>query len=231
MEIKALGNPPIHYQWQKDGTDITEATDSVLTIAQVQPGDAGEYRCIASNSYGIDTSNTSMLWVEFSALTEIQGITDVSDYQVATYSVETQQGHIYDFIVDGGNRIDRTENSITIHWGKSGQGHIKLIETSEIGCVADTNTLDVIIGSSGIADQESQNLSVYPNPAKDFIVFDITKNMESSIVEIYDIQGKRVIQQRLTENKQIAISNLAQGLYLVRLIDSGTIYTGKFIVE
>jgi hypothetical protein len=193
FEVKAVGIPPIHYQWQKDGLDIPGASDSVLNFPQVQAEDGGEYRCIATNDYGTDTSNTARLYVEFASPTIIQGYTEVLKYQVATYSVAMQEGHTCEFIAIGGNKIDGTENSITVHWGAAGQGYIKLIETSEIGCKADTNTLSVSIGSLGIDDQEIQSLSVYPNPFKGITTFFYTLTEPSQVtLQIFNAYGKLI---------------------------------------
>jgi photosystem II stability/assembly factor-like uncharacterized protein len=74
-------------------------------------------------------------------------------------------------------------------------------------------------------------ISVYPNPAKDFVVFDLPNGSESATVELYDIQGKKVIQQKLTETKQISVGHLPRGLYLYRLTDSKKFYAGKLVVE
>jgi hypothetical protein len=74
-------------------------------------------------------------------------------------------------------------------------------------------------------------LTLYPNPAKDFVVFDLPNSSQSATVELYDIQGKKIIQQKLTETKQIAVGQLPKGLYLYRLTDSETFYSGKLLVE
>jgi hypothetical protein len=236
--VKAVGIPPINYQWQKDGTDISGATDSILTIAQVQPGDAGEYRCIASNSYGIDTSNTATLWVEFADPTEIQGFTNVLEYQVATYSVEIQQGHTYEFIAEGGNRIDGTENSIMVHWGNAGQGFVKLVETSDIGCDADTITLNVTIGSMGINDQEAKRLSVYPNPTSGVTTFYYTLTEPSQVtIQIYNAFGQLmetpVDAYQQVGNHQVLwnAEGLPAGVYFYKFFADNSSKNGKIILN
>lgn len=52
------------YQWQKDGLDIDSATDSVYTIDSVLCADSGMYRCVVTNSFGSDTSNSAKLTVK-----------------------------------------------------------------------------------------------------------------------------------------------------------------------
>ena len=73
-------------------------------------------------------------------------------------------------------------------------------------------------------------LNVYPNPAIDYVVFEVNKISKSATVEIFDMQGKKVIEKKLNENGQISISNLTRGMYVYWLNNIGTIYTGKLIV-
>lgn len=82
-----------------------------------------------------------------------------------------------------------------------------------------------------IPEIPKKHIIVYPNPAKDFIVFDLTNSKESAIVEIFDIQGKKVLEQKLSENKQIFVSNLPKGQYMYKLNDDGIIYKGKLLIE
>jgi hypothetical protein len=224
FEVKTVGIPPIYYQWQKDGIDISGASDNILMIPHVQPEDAGEYRCIATNDYGTDTSNIALLTVEFAIPTNIQGFTNVTEYQIATYSVEMQPGHGYEFVVEGGNKIDGTENFITVHWGAIGQGLIKLIEISELGCYADTNTLNVTIGPMGIDDQETQNLSVYPNPFTGITTFFYAIIEPSQVtLKIYNSYGQLIDapvnghQQSGNHQVQWNAEGLPAGAYFYRL--------------
>jgi YD repeat-containing protein len=85
--------------------------------------------------------------------------------------------------------------------------------------------------ATSILNTTTPNLTVYPNPAKDFVVFNLPNGSESATIELYDIQGKKVIQQKLTETRQLAVGQLPKGLYLYRLTDSETFYSGKLVVE
>ena len=180
-----------------------------------------------------------MLWVEFSAPTEIQGFTDADEYQVATYSVEIQQGHTYEFIVEGGNRIEGTENSFTVHWGMPGQGKVKLIESSEIGCDADINTLKVTIGSTetGITSEAIQNLSVYPYPIKDYLFIKFNDAISSDItISVVDVFGTSVIERNfdhtdLNAEQTLDFSFLKSGLYLLDIISEKNRMVYKIIKE
>jgi len=61
--VSAIGNEPLSYQWQFDGTDITGATNSSLTLTAVQTADAGNYRVWVSNDLGTVGSSAAGLRV------------------------------------------------------------------------------------------------------------------------------------------------------------------------
>ena len=69
FSVTATGTAPLSYQWQKYGVDLTDggsitgATTATLTITGVTESDEGGYRCVVSNSLGMDTSNTATLTV------------------------------------------------------------------------------------------------------------------------------------------------------------------------
>jgi len=68
---------------------------------------------------------------------------------------------------------------------------------------------------------------VYPNPAADFIVFEVSVVRESASVELYDIRGKMVLQQPLPENRKVMINHLIPGMYFYRLRENGNCIQGK----
>jgi hypothetical protein len=239
FEVVAGGIPPICYQWQKNGIDILGATDSILIIPLVQAEYVGEYRCIATNDFGTDTSNTAKLNLEFATPTDILGPANVLKSEFATYSILKQEGHTYEFLAEGGSMIDGTKNSVTVHWGAAGKGFVRLLEISEQGCIADTNTLSVSIGSLGIDDQETHNRSVYPNPFKGTATFYYTLTEPSQVtLQIYNAYGKLIdtpvntYQYNGNHQAQWNAGNLPAGIYFYRLTTGDTRQTanGKLLV-
>jgi hypothetical protein len=63
FSVSVFGPPPISYQWQFDGTNLSGAKSSTLTLSSVQSNDAGNYTVIAANSYGSITSSPALLSV------------------------------------------------------------------------------------------------------------------------------------------------------------------------
>ncbi|WP_298307803.1 LamG-like jellyroll fold domain-containing protein [Flavobacterium sp.] len=75
----------------------------------------------------------------------------------------------------------------------------------------------------------SNNLkfNLYPNPASNILNIEIDGSIK--LVEIYSLQGQKVLETNQTE---INISNLASGMYVVKVQDlSGSFATKKLIIE
>jgi hypothetical protein len=55
--VKASGSP-LSYQWQHKGSNLPQETNSSITLANVQPADAGDYSVVVSNPYGTISPST-----------------------------------------------------------------------------------------------------------------------------------------------------------------------------
>lgn len=75
LALTAIGTPPLSYQWQLGGVNLTNgatgngstisgATSANLTITSIQTNDAGNYLAIITNSFGSVTSQVAVLTVE-----------------------------------------------------------------------------------------------------------------------------------------------------------------------
>ena len=76
--VTALGAPPLAYQWQKNGTNITGATSATFSIPQTSVGNSGDYRVVVSNAAGSVTSNVATLSVISNALPTAEILTPTS---------------------------------------------------------------------------------------------------------------------------------------------------------
>ena len=66
-----------------------------------------------------------------------------------------------------------------------------------------------------------KNISVYPNPVQSTFKLETKNNINIESVSVYSVLGKKVIQNitRLNKN-EYDISNLASGLYILKILDS-----------
>jgi hypothetical protein len=63
FDVAATNNPPLGYQWQKDGAAISGATRTSLVLANLQTTNAGRYTVVVTNSLGSITSSNAYLAV------------------------------------------------------------------------------------------------------------------------------------------------------------------------
>ena len=75
------------------------------------------------------------------------------------------------------------------------------------------NTASTSTPPQGIATAQANELSIYPNPAKDQL--HVNGVEANTIIRIYDMTGKVVLQQNATENTIINVSELNRGVYVV----------------
>ncbi len=61
LHVRAVGTPPMSYQWQFDGLDIPDATNADLTITNMQIGDVGAYSATVSNAIASTSSRLASL--------------------------------------------------------------------------------------------------------------------------------------------------------------------------
>jgi arylsulfatase A-like enzyme len=74
-------------------------------------------------------------------------------------------------------------------------------------------------GSLGIEDILKSQLSIFPNPSSDFFNLNFNKPINKLEIEILSMTGKSVrkVQGTNTNKPRIDVSNLAQGMYLLRV--------------
>ncbi len=61
--VGVAGSAPFSYQWEFNGTNMGGATDSTLTVSNVQLSAAGSYAVVVSNAVGSATSSNAVLTV------------------------------------------------------------------------------------------------------------------------------------------------------------------------
>ena len=97
---------------------------------------------------------------------------------------------------------------------------------------------DIRVLSSGTDNVDdvvlSSEVEIYPNPANDFVNFDVEMNgVQSASIVINNIMGQKVISQDISDSHVcINVSDLADGIYFYSLIvNNETVKTNKFVVR
>ncbi len=80
------------------------------------------------------------------------------------------------------------------------------------------------------SDFMAADFVIYPNPAKDFIVFDI-KNDLAVTIKLYDRQGKFISTNTLKADNKLMVHHFPKGTYFYQLYNGEHQYSGKIVVE
>ncbi len=100
-------------------------------------------------------------------------------------------------------------------------------------------TLRVALGTATKGSEIAQTadnkklLSVFPNPAKDKVNIKLTGYSGTSVIKLFDVNGKEVASYRTAEiNSAMDISRLMNGVYMMKVITStGEVLSTKVIKE
>lgn len=77
--------------------------------------------------------------------------------------------------------------------------------------------------------QDGKDLGFYPNPVTNGKIFITSKTALQKEVTIYNVLGKAVLQQ--TTSKEVNISTLPAGVYIVKLKEGEATLTRKLIIK
>lgn len=82
------------------------------------------------------------------------------------------------------------------------------------------------------AKQTIKNLTVYPNPISNSttLLHINTKNSLTKSIEIYNVLGKKVFATML-DGKELNISKLSPGVYMLKITENNIAETRKLIVK
>jgi hypothetical protein len=75
-----------------------------------------------------------------------------------------------------------------------------------------------------------EGLNLYPNPVSNGKVYISTKNDSEKEIIIFDLLGKKVL-QTLLSSRELNISNLNSGVYIIKITEANASATRKLIVR
>ena len=87
--------------------------------------------------------------------------------------------------------------------------------------------------SLGLTEQPQQVMNLYPNPATQYVVLDMSAGEEmNGVVAITDMMGRQCLQQRAEGSSvRVPVSALPAGMYFLTYTDGNMTITRKFLKE
>ncbi len=124
-----------------------------------------------------------------------------------------------------------SSNTLTITEVAVGNSNITVTANDGVGGTVDDLFVFTINVANGV-NELTNILDIYPNPTTGKLFIDTDKNADIIFVEIYDVTGKLIYNEKVNQNYVIDISNQSKGIYLLKLKSNDSeIATKKIILE
>ncbi|MBQ2514415.1 MAG: fibronectin type III domain-containing protein, partial [Bacteroidales bacterium] len=88
----------------------------------------------------------------------------------------------------------------------------------------------ITVTTTGIANWLENSVTLFPNPAKEYVDIRIDGDLNVTMMEVYDVYGKLVNTVNVIDNPtRINVSGLANGMYFVRVTTEAGAVTKTFV--
>ncbi len=96
----------------------------------------------------------------------------------------------------------------------------------------DDESCDLFANIPNMLTSSVYELNIYPNPASNYMIFELPQNTSEVIIGVYNSYGEMIKELISTTNKvQWDFENISSGLYFYDTEIGGTTYRGKIVVQ
>ncbi|MBK6759189.1 MAG: immunoglobulin domain-containing protein [Ignavibacteria bacterium] len=219
------------YQWRKNGTPISGATQRTLTISSAQTADAGSYDLVATSACGASTSSAAIIAVSAQPIISSQPQSaNVADGGSVTLRVKADgEALTYQWNHNGSVVSGATSDSLELTGlTKAQEGKYRCVIGSACGS-STSNDATIIVGTTSIDDEETANvLFISPQPASDIVTVTTPFTMSvSSVINVYNVDGINVgrlsgITSTSASSFTLSLGHLPTGVYSLVVSDGTT---------
>lgn len=217
-------------QWEQsaDGTtgwtNVSEGSGTNSTTYTTAPLNSPVFFRASLSQSGLTTVYSNIVQVTINPVPTISFVTIPESYQGATDGSITIaiEGGVSPYTI---NWQDGTHGNLISNLS-AGDYSVEVIDNN--ACIA-SETVTVIV-ATGIIANNNLEIEIYPNPAKNKLRFDCVP--VDSKIQIFDLKGSILQTETMTINREINISALPAGTYIV-IITTTTKDAGatKFVKE
>lgn len=132
----------------------------------------------------------------------------------------------------GGVGVLSSGNMVAGGYSHSGNDiYCWLVKFSPDGCV-DTIWCPTTPAWEPVEMEMREQEKVWPNPANDFLFVEMPKQMKSAKLSLFALDGRLVLQQKISESGPVEVSRIPQGIYLCRILDDiGNQFNVRLIIS
>ena len=200
-----------HYEWH----------DSIYT-------ESGDYALTQTSDLGYTGTTTLHLTIVHTPVVTIGGDTVVALGGSTTLSVENNPNWTYLW------STGETTSSITV---SPDEETVYSVTVTDGPCVEEASTT-VTVGT-GVSEWGTTDLRIYPNPTTGIVTIELSTETaaQKPEIQVFDVYGRllSVVETRhgtSLQTVEIDLSRYATGVYLIKVVDNGTVMAiGKVVKE
>jgi hypothetical protein len=150
----------------------------------------------------------------------ITGPTIVNAFTTTSYVTSMQPGLNYEWAVIGGSIASgQGTNAVSVNWGPGIQGSVRVYVHSSPTCGDYTLVLISITPRNDAVEDMSAagGLWLYPNPATDKVHLRLDQPLPHTMLKVYDIYGRMILEQPLQTEQTISVVSWAKGVYFFNI--------------
>lgn len=206
-DIEYISDPSVNTPWlteSKIETTYDENENEILSIEYSWEYDDNSWQPITKIESTYDENGNEILYVE-----------STWDYSLDDWDYESKGEYVY-------GEDDQTLSAKIYYWNYN-MGY--WVHHLNMTCYYSTYTgIEPVINEAAV--------SVFPNPASDYIKISLPDNSVSDIVVgIYDISGRKLLEQTTLTGNPVMINSLTTGMYFYQVKSEGKTYKGKLLVN
>jgi len=165
---------------------------------------------------------------------------DIKSSQNSSYTIEKSNGaESYKWELSPTNAGQLTPNSTEceVKWNSEfkGNAQLKVKAINKCGETEFSNSKEIVVYQSNNTDVKEMNssISIYPNPATNFVQIDNYSKFDFNNIKIYDFKGQLKLNQDVEDSRNLSInvSELNSGAYIIILSNNYEVQYFKIVKE
>ena len=205
----------VNYQWYYINGPIPNANNTTHI-----PNNSGFYYVLATNDFGCSTPSQDEIIVvcdDFAPGLELNSDT-ISFMESSIFE--------YQWFYEGEQMLGISSSYIIAEQ----EGTYSLLLLDQWGCKYNSN--EVFFSLVSLNDHNQNKLSVFPNPASNYLDVIVHSEQPFHILELFDMQGRKVLSQQLWDVKnRLDIKHLERGTYLSKVYSKGQQFTKRIVLN
>tara|TARA_B100000886_G_scaffold335992_1_gene293967 strand:- start:5089 stop:6867 length:1779 start_codon:yes stop_codon:yes gene_type:complete len=195
----------VNYQWYYINSPIPNANNTTHI-----PNNSGFYSVLATNDFGCSTPS------EDEIIVVCDDFTPELELNFDTISYMQSSIFEYQWFYEGEQMLGLNSSYIIADQ----DGTYSLLLLDQWGCKYNSN--EVFFSSLSLNNYNKHKLSVFPNPASNYLDVKIEGDQSFHIIELFDVQGRKVFSQQLSGDiNRLDIQHLERGTYLLKIYLKG----------